>query len=158
MFIGSDPRVPGYRARVALIIGSWGFARVPHDVRVVNNTILTGARRVDGYEGSIRMSNAYGGIPRRKRPILANNVIGLLKVPSHVCSEVQLSVSNVVLRGRRCSRSDRVGRANVDGEGRPTPASKLLIDRANRRYAPPTDVTGRRRDRAPDVGAYEYVG
>ena len=107
---------------------------------------------------SKRPSNAYGGIPKSERPILANNVIALLKVPNHVCSEARRSVSNVVLRGKRCSRSDRVGRANIDAEGRPTEASRLLTARANGRYAPRTDVTGRRRDASPDVGAYEYAG
>jgi hypothetical protein len=156
VFLGTDPRVPGYRSRVALIIGSWGFRRVPHDVRIVNNTILTGSRRVDGYAGSIRMSNAYGGVPRRARPVLANNVIGLLEVPHHVCSEVGRSVSNVVLRGTPCSASDRVATGDLDRLGRPTQASTALLDQADPRYAPPTDITGRRRGPAPDIGAYEF--
>jgi hypothetical protein len=33
-----------------------------------------------------------------------------------------------------------------------------LIDRATRRYSPPTDITGRSRGSAPDIGAYEYRG
>ena len=45
VFRGTDPRVPGYRARVAIIVGSKGSKRVPRRVRIVNNTILTGARR-----------------------------------------------------------------------------------------------------------------
>lgn len=155
-FIGTDPRVPGYHARVALIIGGAGPRRVPHDVEVVNNTILTGARRVDGYAGSIRMSSLYGGVPRAERPILANNVIGLLEVPNHVCSELKASLANVVLVGTGCSRSDRVGSAGLDRSGRPTASSTLLIGRANRSSAPATDITGRRRDRTPDIGAYEY--
>jgi hypothetical protein len=155
VFLGSDPSVPGYHARVALIIGSWGFRRVPHDVRIVNNTILTGARRVDGYEGSIRMSNAYGGLPRARRPLLANNVIGVLEVPQHVCSEAGRSVANVVLRGSGCSRADRVSAGALDGLGRPTPASTALLDHASRRWAPRRDITGRPRGSAPDIGAYE---
>ena len=158
LFVGTDPRVPGYRARVALIVGSRGYRRVPHGVQIVNNTILTGATRVDGYAGSIRMSSWYGAVARRKRPILANNVIGLLRDPRHVCSEVRASVANVVLRGQPCSRSDRVGAANVDARGRPTAASRLLVDRGSRRYAPATDITGRRRDGRPDIGAFEYPG
>ena len=156
VFVGTDPRVPGYRARVGLIVGSSHADRLPHDVRIVNNTILTGAARLDGYLGSVRMSSRYGGVPRRLRPILANNVIGVLAVPHHVCSEARVSISNVILQGRGCSSSDRVGDAALDVGGRPSRGSRLLIDRADRRYAPRTDFRGRRRGRAPDIGAYEY--
>ncbi len=68
VFRGTDPRVPGYHARVAMVIGSRGSTRVPRRVVVANNTILTGARRVDGYAGSIRMSGVYWGVQQRKRP------------------------------------------------------------------------------------------
>ena len=156
VFIGSDPLVPGYRSRVAMIIGSRGFLRVPHDVVVVNNTILTGAPRNDGYAGSIRMSSMYGAVPRRERPVLANNIIGLLEVPQHVCAEAQASIANVVLAGTGCSSSDRVGDPRLDVDGRPTAASTLVIDRGSRRYAPAIDVTGRPRGREPDIGAYEF--
>src|SRR5262249_42514171 len=114
VFARTDSRDPGYHPRVGLIIGSAGWTRLPQDVRVVGNTIVSGARRVDGYAGSIRMSSRYGGVPMRERPILANNVIGLLEVRRHVCSETRRSISNVILRGRRCSASDRVGPAYLD--------------------------------------------
>lgn len=156
LFVGTDPRVPGYQARVAMVIGSKESRRVPHHVRIVNNTILTGARRVDGYEGSIRMSSIYGRVHIGKRPVLANNVIALLMVPNHVCSELKASYSNVILRGERCTRADFVGAANLDSRGRPT-ASSLVIDAAHGRYAPATDITGRRRVRTPDIGAYEFL-
>jgi hypothetical protein len=61
-----------------------------------------------------------------------------------------------VLRGFGCSRSDIVGPANLNRRGRPTAASDLLIDQANRHYAPRFDFTGRRRGSKPDVGAFEY--
>lgn len=158
VFFGYDRRVPGYRARIGLIVGSAGTGPVPRYVRIVNNTILTGSRRNDGYAGSLRMSSRYGGLPRRVRPILANNVIGVLERPNRVCSTARLAVSNVVVRGEPCSRSDVVGSPNLDRRGRPTAVSDLLIDRANRHWAPRYDVVGRRRGRAPDVGAYEYAG
>jgi hypothetical protein len=157
VFFGYDRRVPGYRARIGLIVGSAGSGPVPRYVRVVNNTILTGARRSDGYSGSLRMSSRYGGLPKRVRPIVANNVIGDLEKPNRVCSTARLAASNVVMRGSPCSRSDVVGSPNLDRRGRPTYASDLLIDRANRRYAPRSDLSGHRRRRAPDIGAYEYV-
>jgi hypothetical protein len=157
VFVGTDPRFPGYHARVALIIGAWGTPRVPRNVRVLNNTILTGAPRIDGYLGSIRMSSAYADVLRRRRPVLANNVIALLGVPGHVCKQLRASVSNLILKGRRCSDSDRHGDASLDARGRPTADSTLLIDGANGRYATRRDITGRLRGRTPDIGAYEYA-
>jgi len=158
VFLGYDRRVPGYRARMGLIVGSAGSGPVPRYVRIVNNTILTGSRRRDGYTGSLRMSSRYGGMPRRMRPILANNVIGVLEHPNRVCSTARLAVSNVVVRGATCSRSDVVGSPYLDRRGRPTYASELVIDRANRHWAPRFDYRGLRRDSTPDVGAYEYAG
>jgi len=158
VFVGTDSRVPGYQARMALIIGAKGSDRLPRFVEVVNNSILTGFRRIDGYAGSLRMSRAYryGGYSRRERPLLVNNVIGLLRTWGRVCLGARGSISNVVVRGHRCSRSDEVGRVYLDRRGRPTARSQLLIDRANSSHAPSYDMTGRRRSRAPDIGAYEY--
>jgi hypothetical protein len=158
VFVGTDRRMPGYHARVALVIGSAESPRVPHYVRVVNNTILTGATRIDGYQGSIRLSSRYGGMKRAKRPIVANNVIRLLKSSWPVCSAAQATIANVIMRGDGCSASDVVGDPEVDARGRPTAASNLLFDTASRRYAPARDITGLRRGSAPDIGAYEYTG
>ena len=81
LFVGTDRHLPGYRARMALIIGAKGSERLPRYVEVVNNTILTGFKRIDGYEGSLRISRAYryGGYSRRERPLIVNNVIALLR-------------------------------------------------------------------------------
>jgi hypothetical protein len=158
VFLGRDPRVPGYRARIAIIVGSKGSKRVPLRVRIVNNTILTGARRIDGYAGSIRMSSVYWRLQRRKRPVLANNVIGLLEVPHHVCSVAREAVSNVVLRGVACRGVNLVGRVHLDPHGRPTAGSTLLIDRGSRALSVRRDIDGRLRDSRPDIGAYEYRG
>ena len=78
-----------------------GFEARPRGVRIVNNTILTGARRIDGYAGSIRMSGVYWRLQRYRGPVLANNVIGLLEDPHHVCSVSRKAISNLVLRGVR---------------------------------------------------------
>jgi len=158
VFLGRDPRVPGYRARIAIIVGSKGSKRVPLRARIVNNTILTGARRIDGYAGSIRMSSVYWRLQRRKRPLVANNVIGLLEVPHHVCSVARSAVSNVVLRGVACRGANLVGDVHLDPEGRPTAASTLLIDRGSRGLSARRDIDGRLRDARPDIGAYEYRG
>ncbi|MGH3118835.1 MAG: right-handed parallel beta-helix repeat-containing protein [Gaiellales bacterium] len=159
LFVGTDPLVPGYRARMALIVGAKGSDRLPRFVEIVNNTILTGFKRSDGYEGSLRISRAYryGGYPRRARPLIVNNVIALLRTYGRVCLGVRGSLSNVIVRGHRCSRSDRVGPPHLDRRGRPTARSRLLIDSASRRHAPRRDIKGRRRAGAPDIGAYEYA-
>jgi hypothetical protein len=158
VFRGTDPRVPGYRARVAIIVGSKGSKRVPRRVRIVNNTILTGARRIDGYAGSIRMSGRYWGLQRRKRPLLANNVIALVRDPHYVCSVAGKAIENVVLRGVACRGPNRLGPVHLDPLGRPTAASALLIDRGSKGLGARRDIDGRPRDIGPDIGAYEYRG
>jgi Right handed beta helix region len=155
VFVGRDRRVPGYHARMGIVIGSNASRRLPHYAKVLNNTILTGARRRDGYAGSLRMSSRYGGVQRWKRPIVANNVIALLETPGRVCLAAQRFLANVVVRGRGCSRSDLVGAADLDSRRRPRVGS-VLIDGANRYFAPRMDASGRRRGKAPDIGALEY--
>ena len=156
VFLGTDPKVPRYHARMGIVIGSAASKRLPRYAKIVNNTILTGTRRRDGYTGSIRMSSRYGTLERWIRPIVANNVIGVLEQPARVCNGSQLFLNNVVLQGRDCSRSlVQAGRAGLDGRGQPRRGS-LVIDGANRQYAPRTDFTGRRRTGPPDIGAIEY--
>ena len=158
VFRGSDPRVPGVRARMGIIVGSKWSRRLPHYVKIVNNTLLTGDLRRDGYSGSLRVSSRYGLVPRRKRPIVINNVIGIFETPLHVCAATRAFIRNVILHGYPCSASDRVGSAALDGSGRPTAASTLLIDQGSRAYAPARDASGRRRRARPDIGAFEYHG
>jgi Right handed beta helix region len=155
VFVGTDPRLPGYRARIAMVIGSAASKRLPLYAKVLNNTVLTGARRKDGYAGSIRMSSRYGHVLRRKRPIVANNVLGLMRTRMHVCSAARLFARNVVVDGTRCSASDRLGPAGLDARGHPRGTSSV-VDAALRRFAPKTDSTGRRRAGPPDIGALEY--
>jgi len=157
VFVGTDPLVPGYHARTGIVLGSNASRRLPHYAKVINNTILTGTRRRDGYAGSIRMSSRYGGVQRWKRPVVANNVIALLEQPARVCNGSRLFLNNIVIHGRSCRETDLVGPADLDGRGRPR-AGSSVIDGANRHYAPKLDVTGRRRAGAPDIGALEYRG
>ena len=155
VFIGTDPRLPGYRARTAIIIGARESKRLPYYAKILNNTILTGYRRRDGYAGSIRLSSAYGGVRLWKRPIIANNIIGLLDSYWPVCSASQRFLANIVLRGRNCDPEGYVGQDDLDAGGRPHWDS-VAIGAANRHYAPPVDITGKPRDADPDVGAYEW--
>jgi len=157
VFVGTDPKLPGYRARIAIVIGANESKRLPYFAKVVNNTILTGWRRRDGYEGSLRMSSAYGGIPRWKRPIVANNVIALLDTAWRVCAASQRFLSNVVVDGKNCEPFAYVGPGDLDAAGRPR-AGSVVIGTADRHYAPRVDFTGHRRDAQPDIGAYEYRG
>jgi len=155
VFIGTDPRVPGYHARVAIVIGANESKRLPYYTKVTNNTLLTGHRRRDGYQGSIRMSSKYGGIRRWKRPIVANNVIALLETSWRVCAASQRFLGNAVMEGKNCAAADYAGPVDLDTSGRPL-ADSAVIGLANRHYAPSIDVTGRPRDAQPDIGAYEY--
>jgi Right handed beta helix region len=155
VFAATDPKVPGYRARMGIVVGSNASERLPYYAKIVNNTILSGALRKDGYRGSIRMSSRYGSVPRWKRPIVANNVIALLETPARVCNGSQRFIFNVVVRGKTCSQSDLEGEPDLDGRGRPRAAS-AVIDGANRHYAPTVDATGRRRTGRPDIGAFEF--
>jgi hypothetical protein len=154
VFVGTDPALPGYRARVAIVIGAKGSRRLPYYAKVVNNTILTGYRRRDGYVGSIRMSSAYGSVRLWKRPIIANNVIALLGSHWPVCATAQQFLANVVINGINCQEDGYVGDPGLDAGGRPQPES-VLIGAANRDLATRFDFTGRRRDADPDIGAYE---
>jgi len=155
LFVGTDPTLPGYRARVAIVIGANESKRLPYYAKVVNNTILTGYVRRDGYAGSIRMSSKYGGIRLWKRPIIANNVIALLNTSWRVCGASQRFIANVVLRGKNCAADGYAGADDLDASGRPREDS-IVIGAANRHYAPPVDITGKPRDAQPDIGAYEW--
>jgi parallel beta helix pectate lyase-like protein len=157
VFLGTDPKVSGYHARMGIVLGANGSRRLPYYAKIVNNTILTGSRRKDGYEGSIRMSSKYGGVRRWKRPIVANNVISLLGTAWRVCAASQRFLANVVLEGKNCAADGYAGPDDLDASGRPLSDSAVIAS-ANRHYAPPIDVNGRRRDGQPDIGAYEYRG
>src|SRR5262249_1449950 len=96
VFVGTDPRLSGYHARMAIVLGANASSRLPSAATVINTTILAGGRRKDVYEGSIRMSSKYGGVRLWKRPIVANNVIALLETAWRVCAASQRFIANVV--------------------------------------------------------------
>ena len=156
VFRATDPRVPGYRARMGIVVGSNASPRLPYYARIVNNTILSGARRRDGYAGSIRMSSHYGVVPHWKRPIVANNVLALLETPAAASAASRSASSTTSCCAAGAARpSDLVGPAGLDGGGRPREGSPV-IDGANRHFAPARDATGRRRGPRPDIGAFEF--
>ena len=69
------------------------------------------------------MSSRYGAVERWKRPIVANNVIGLLETPARVCGLAQRFVAQPRDRGRRARRWIVAGPLELDGRGRPSPNS-----------------------------------
>jgi len=152
--------VPGNRGAVGvtpwrgILVGSRISRDLPRDVRIVNNTVLSGNRHQDvDYVASIIVSPFYASVAARVRPLVANNVIAR----SLVCPRVRRSVRNVVVNGLGCSAEDSVGDPMLTAEGRPTADSTLLIDRASAAHAPRRDILGRARVGPPDVGGYEYV-
>src|SRR5262249_60649777 len=116
VFIGTDPKLPGYRARMGIVLGANESKRLPYYARVLNNTILTGYVRKDGYAGSMRMSSKYGGVRRAKRPIVANNVIALLRTKWRVCAAARRFVANLGIKGKNCDPDDNAGPGDLDGD------------------------------------------
>jgi hypothetical protein len=161
VFVGTDPRVPGVVTRTALWLGNRRADDVPRRVLVAHNTILSGQSRVIAGENwptatSVFVSPLYAGIPVGDRPVLANNVLGLLGTPNRVCPFLQAAVRNVIVSGSGCSASDVVALPALDPLARPTATSTPLIDRGSRRFATSHDALGVRRDATPDIGAYEF--
>jgi len=153
VFLRTDPRVPGVVARVGINLG--GLERLAKGVVITHNTILSGAPW-RAWATSVRIKGSYAFLPRRLRPILANNVIRLVATPRVLCGVVRVSMTNVIERGVACSGTDVVGDAGLDAHGRPTARSSLTIDRASQPWRTRYDVRGFRRDARPDIGAYEY--
>jgi len=158
LFLAHDPRAPAVVPRAGILVGTKVALRVPHDVDIINNTILSGSPRPDHDSLSIVVSHRYLGLKRAWRPLIANNILGKQLSPNLVCPRVRRSSHNVVERGAACGNSDVVGDPLLNARERPTAASALLIDKANPLYAPIFDLLGHRRRGPPDIGAYEYRG
>lgn len=117
------------------------------NISIVNNTILS------GNNAAIALDAAWATVPAEQRPLVANNVFGRLR-NRDVCDRGRF-VANVVVRGSTCAGATR-GRTALDESGAPTSASTALIDKADSRYAPKRDLTGKKRTGRPDIGAIEY--
>ena len=155
-FAATDPRVPGYRVRMGVVIGSNASRRLPHFAKLVNNTILSGSRaprrvrRLDPDELEIQHRAALEAADRREQRDRAAR---------HARARLQrLAAVHLQRRhpaGRAAPSPIRSGSPDLDGRGRPRRTS-AVIDGANRHYAPSRDATGRRRTGLPDIGAFEY--
>lgn len=149
LLIASNVFVGEAGVAIRLGIGKRSRTAPPKNVRVVNNTILSGRLT------AVLIPDTWDGVPLEQRPLVANNVLGHLN-PGN-CERGRF-VSNLVLRGTPCP-GDQVGNAKLDaGTASPGAASTLVVDRADPRYAPATDFYGRARNRRPDRGAIELGG
>jgi hypothetical protein len=158
LFLASDPRAPTVVPRAGILVGTKAALRVPHDVDIINNTILSGSPRPDHDSLSIVVSHRYLGLRRARQPLIANNVLGKQLSANLVCPRLRRSSHNVVEQGVACGSTDVVGDPLLNARERPTAASVLVIDKANPVYAPIFDLSGHRRRGPPDIGAYEYRG
>jgi hypothetical protein len=162
LFLASDAQLPAVHPPTGLWVGNRVADDVPRRVVIENNTILSGRPRLLPHDAgatttSILLSPLYGTrIALDERPVVANNVLAFVDRGAYKCAQVRISVANVVRTGPRCSASDQVGDPSLDRTGRPTAASTLVIDRADRGYATWRDIEGSPRGPRPDVGAFEY--
>jgi hypothetical protein len=133
----------GGDAPYAVRVGTGGGPQPPSNVRIVNNTMLS------GHLNSLRLNDEWSGLANK--PVVANNVMASLAQAN--CPR-GVFVSNLVMSGNACGGD--VGPANLDPNDAPTPSSTLVINRANPSYAPPIDYYGN--SPLGDRGAVKYGG
>lgn len=121
----------------------------PKNVRIVNNTILSGRL------SALLLVPLWDQSPLAERPLVANNILGSLNASN--CSRGRF-VRNLVLRAPSCGK-DRIGDAKLKAStAAPSAKSSLVVNKADPRYAPKTDFYGRHRKGRPDLGAVELGG
>ena len=157
VFRGADPLAPGVSPRVGILIGTRIAARLPHDVEIINNTILSGKLKFGIHQpSSIVLSPRYAQILWINRPLIANNILAHQEAPSVTCSQARRTSHNLIVVGVGCSATDVVGAPLLDTYGRPTAESSLVINQADPTLATPRDYTYWPRGASPDIGAYEF--
>jgi parallel beta helix pectate lyase-like protein len=117
-------------------------------ISVINNTIMS------GNIAAVQIEPGWKRRPQSERPRVANNVFRRMSWSS-VCRHGQFS-SNLTMTGAACA-DGQAGPANLGIDGRPTAESRLLIDKADWRYAPLSDYFGSARVGPPDRGAVEFL-
>jgi hypothetical protein len=167
VFLARDPLLPGLR-RVpnGIVLGNAAdrtgheYNRLPRRVTIAHNTILSGAMRGWGKEpdwaSSLVVSPRYESLPEEERPLVVNNVFGLMESARALCGYARLA-RNVTIAGDVCDAEEIAGDPRLDAVGAPTAESELVIDAALPGFSS-FDKRGRPRDDAPDIGAYEYAG
>jgi hypothetical protein len=130
-------------------VGQVSLTPAPKNVRIINNTILSG--RIS----AIFFPPSWDPIPAAARPLVANNI--LHSVDPGNCRRGRF-IKNLVLVGPSCPRNLR-GDAKLDlATAAPTKRSSLVVNKADRRYAPKTDFYDHQRNGPPDLGAIELGG
>jgi hypothetical protein len=147
VYIASNVFAEDVAVSVRIGVGEDGPGPPPTGVTIVNNTFLfarlTAVEFVDG----------WAEFARAQQPVVANNIFAIEGARN--CSLGQF-VGNLATVGSACGGD--VGPANLDPNGQPTPASSLVIDRADSRYAPSVDFLGHARVGPSDRGAFEFLG
>jgi hypothetical protein len=156
LFLRRDPRAPGVVPRVGILVGTRFVLRQPQDVRIINNTVLSGRRTKSHAASSIVLSPRYVLVPRDQRPVIANTVLWRMADRRLVCRRAGVLSHDAAASGPGC-RLIPVGDPALTARGQPTAASTLLIDQADPAYAPPRDLLYQRRVGPPDIGCYEYT-
>jgi hypothetical protein len=158
VFFGTDAAFPDWIGWAAIVLGHHrdDEQHVPLRAVLVNNTILTGAPRPDGWTNSVFATPSYANVPQDQRPVLANNVLGIVGTPERLCPLLNVSSRNVMREGTACSETDAVADPALDEDGYPL-GHAPGIDRADTSWATSQDIRGVLRDDAPDVGAFEYL-
>ena len=151
LLVASNLFVADSGVAVRIGVGGKSATPPPNNVRVVNNTILTGTVSTGG---AVLLHDGWDQVPPDQRPLFANNIFG--KFGSANCALGRF-VDNRVAQGGPCGEDSR-GDPKLDPETHgPTAASLLVIDKATPSYAPATDYYGRPREGPPDLGAIEFV-
>jgi hypothetical protein len=134
---------------VGIFVGGDGtpVSLLPRNIAVINNTVIS------GLSNSLRFGRAYASLPLDQRPLVVNNTGERLL---DMCDRIR-SGYNVFAVGQACTATDVIGNPNLDGNGAPTAASALLINRGDPAVAPRSDYFGFARIvGAPDIGAIEF--
>ena len=168
VFLARDPALPGLR-RVpnGIVLGNardtgtgHPYNLLPAGVTVAHNTILSGAMRGWGkdpdWASSLVVSPRYAALPEGERPLVVNNVFGLMESARALCGYVRLA-RNVTIAGSVCTADEVAGRPEARPDRPPDAASDLVIDVGLLGFSS-VDKRGQRRDESPDIGAYEYAG
>jgi hypothetical protein len=121
---------------------------LPTNVRVVNNTVLTGDI------SSIRVDDYYARVAASARPTIANNIFKRLTTVN--CALANFS-SNLIQEGSTCAPTDSVGDPHLSASEFPTVLSTLVLSMANQSLAPATDKVGRPRLPSADRGALQLA-
>src|SRR6185312_9991130 len=95
VFRGTDPLAPGVSPRVGILIGTRIATRLPRDVEIINNTVLSGKLKFGIHNpSSIVLSPRYANVLWVNRPLVVNNILAHQQAPSVTCNQARKAVHN----------------------------------------------------------------